>query len=264
MRSTSSTSSSPAWSPATCQGLPPEPYPFEIDSDLASRGRDIFDANCAACHHPGNTQRYALGTDINRFEQFNEFTWEATRQALRAGCPEDAEVQTFDGESPQKPCDFTDGDGNDDVLQNTPAAEGNRRGYGATALYGLYTSSPYLHNGSVLTVLEVLAPSQRREVYVRGSLRYDSDRVGFFDAADAGVDGRIIDAWSPDLSEDELIERFAFDTRLDGLSNGGHDRDLEVAGALRRLDWNDEVDEATGLPYEGSDLEALLEFLKTL
>lgn len=62
------------------------------------------------------------------------------------------------------------------------------------------------------------------------------------------------------------MERFEYDTSLDGLSNLGHGADVEVRGELRRLDWDDDVEVVDGGPRArpGSDLEALLEYLKTL
>jgi cytochrome c peroxidase len=245
------------------QALPPEPYPFAVDTELARRGRDLFDEHCVTCHYPGNRERYGqIATGMNRFNQFNAFTWKATRLALRAACPRESHVESF-GEGPANPSDFQD----NEILTDTPGATGADRGYAATALYGLWTSSPYLHNGSILTLLEVLAPRHRRATYVRGTLAYDTGRVGLLDAAVAGIDPRVRDAWQPELSEDQLQERFKFDSSLDGLSNVGHDSDLTIGGKKRKLDWGSDVYVDKGgkpLALPGSDLAALLEYLKTL
>jgi hypothetical protein len=88
------------------RALPPEPYPFAVDSELARRGRDLFDEHCVTCHYPGNRERHGqIATDMNRFNQFNAFTWKATRLALRAACPRESHVESF-GEGPPDPCDF--------------------------------------------------------------------------------------------------------------------------------------------------------------
>jgi hypothetical protein len=61
------------------------------------------------------------------------------------------------------------------------------------------------------------------------------------DASVAGIDPRVRDAWQPELSEDQLQERFEFDSSLDGLSNAGHDSDLTIGGKKRKLDWESDV-----------------------
>jgi hypothetical protein len=77
--------------------------------------------------------------------------------------------------------------------------------YKARPLTGIWATAPYLHNGSVPNLYQLLLPPSKRdpEFYV-GSKEFDPENVGF------------VTARSADNS-------FRFDTRLDGNSNVGHD-----------------------------------------
>jgi hypothetical protein len=73
----------------------------------------------------------------------------------------------------------------------------------ASPLPGIWSSGPYLHNGSVATVYELLSPvQQRRSVFWTGGRELDRKRLGF-------------------VSED-APGRFRFDTSLPGNQRTGH------------------------------------------
>lgn len=73
----------------------------------------------------------------------------------------------------------------------------------ASPLPGIWTSGPYLHNGSVATVYELLSPvEERRAVFWTGGRELDRKRLGF-------------------VSED-APGRFRFDTSLPGNQRTGH------------------------------------------
>jgi hypothetical protein len=73
--------------------------------------------------------------------------------------------------------------------------------YFAASLGGVWARSPYLHNGSVRTLQELLTPPpQRAKTFHRGSQRFDPAQMGFTD------DGA-----------------YLFDTRTPGNANSGHD-----------------------------------------
>jgi hypothetical protein len=48
-------------------------------------------------------------------------------------------------------------------------AEGTH-GYKADMLYGIWAQAPYLHNGSVRTIGQVICPSTRPARFLRGNL----------------------------------------------------------------------------------------------
>jgi hypothetical protein len=77
--------------------------------------------------------------------------------------------------------------------------------YGARTLRGVWATAPYLHNGSVPTLRDLLtAPEQRPKKFVLDHSRYDAERVGFALLPQA-----------TDVSPE-------FDTSKSGNGNGGH------------------------------------------
>ncbi len=99
--------------------------------------------------------------------------------------------------------------------------------YKARPLEGIWATSPYLHNGSVPTLMDLLkAPADRPKTFTIGSRAFDPKAVGY-DASPTAPGGR-----------------FTFDTSLTGNSNKGH---------------------VYGVDHLTSDQRAeLLEYLKTL
>lgn len=99
--------------------------------------------------------------------------------------------------------------------------------YKARPLNGIWATGPFLHNGSVPTLYDLLLPAARRPArFFVGTREYDPAKVGY--VSDPGAPGN----------------GFLFDTRVAGNSNQGHDF---------------RVGELTD-----SDRLALLEYLKSL
>ncbi|WP_192360358.1 c-type cytochrome [Mesorhizobium mediterraneum] len=105
------------------------------------------------------------------------------------------------------------------------------RGYVNAPLDGMFLRAPYLHNGSVLTLAELINLKKRRDVFYRGDNTYDPVDVGFR---------------SPDAPD--ARNYFKFDAAVRGNSNKGHDYPWAYEDLRRNPD----------------DLAALLEYLKTL
>lgn len=78
------------------------------------------------------------------------------------------------------------------------------RYYKARPLSGIWASAPYLHNGSVPTLAEMLSPEKRRNQFAVGKVEFDPVNVGLSDEV---------------LAADQVSD---FDTRLPGNSNAGH------------------------------------------
>ena len=100
-------------------------------------------------------------------------------------------------------------------------------GYVAPALDGIWARAPYLHNGSVPVLKDLLTqPSDRPTQFYRGCDVYDQDKVGF-------------------ISTSESAKPFGFlvDTEVTGNGNHGH---------------------VFGTNLIGEDKNALIEYLKTL
>jgi hypothetical protein len=177
--------------------LRPPPYPYEIDRELAARGRELFESDavgCSRCHGvydgrggvewPGVHRD--VGTDRARLEVVN--------------------------------------DGFIEAFKASPiAAEGSlekSRGYAATPLTGVWANFPYLHNGSVPTLQHLLGPvSERPGIFeVMAARTFDRERVG----------QRLFTQPRDRASEAELFQRFGgnrdwFSIRRTGCTNAGHD-----------------------------------------
>lgn len=107
--------------------------------------------------------------------------------------------------------------------------------YKARPLNGIWATAPYLHNGSVPTLYDLLLPkSERPETFMVGSRVFDSDKVGFMSE---GYDG------------------FELDTNQTGNSNSGH----EYAAGKTAMPNGKPLDALTK-----DQRSELLEYLKTL
>jgi hypothetical protein len=107
-------------------------------------------------------------------------------------------------------------------------------GYQAVLLDGLWLRAPYLHNGSVPTLRDLLnPPNERPQTFHRGYDVFDPVNVGFKEPPPrpVGPNGRLEQPY------------FLFDTREKGNGNQGH---------------------AYGTQLSGAEKESLLEYLKTL
>ena len=80
-------------------------------------------------------------------------------------------------------------------------------GYANHPLDGIWLRSPYLHNGSIPTLRDLLEPPERRPaVFYRGYDVFDQAKVGFVSDVEQ-ADGRTF---------------FRYDTSVPGNGNGGH------------------------------------------
>ena len=183
-------------------------YPRPVDADLARAGRSLFRVKCAGCHGTyddaaGHTYpNKVVNLDVVRTDRlyadyiqqsgivdWYNSSWFATSH------PRSAFVPT--------------------------------RGYVAPPLDGVWATAPYLHNGSVPTLYELLNSAARPERWTRSGdpTDYDWQKVG----------------WNYD--PDPKRKKWTFDTAEPGYGNGGHT-------------FGDDLDE--------TDRWALIEYLKTL
>jgi mono/diheme cytochrome c family protein len=148
----------------------PPPYPLPIEDSLARRGGEFYKAYCADCHGRSGsdfTGAYvgevvpiaAIGTDPCRLDNYTR-ELAAAQNTLYAGYPEER-FRRFR----------------------------KTWGYANMPLDGLWLRGPYLHNGSVPTVRDLLEPSERRPaVFYRGYDVLDPERLGF--VSDVEQEGR--------------------------------------------------------------------------
>ncbi|MBI2921239.1 MAG: hypothetical protein HYY18_09175 [Planctomycetes bacterium] len=170
----------------------PPKYPWEIDGEAAKRGAERYQVSCARCHDgpEGDGRLFAVaevGTDPVRARMFAPKLAEGFNGFLRT-----VEAPGFDG-------------------SKEPAIRSTQK-YWAADLAGVWARAPYLHNGSVRTMGELLMPpALRAKTWRRGTRRYDAAGMGY---------------------EDE--GGYVFDTATPGNSNAGHDYGTGLPGEAKR------------------------------
>ncbi|MGY2226607.1 c-type cytochrome [Pseudomonas gingeri] len=184
-------------------GTKPPAWPFALDQARVAQGKPIWDNNCAGCHEFGKadtgqvtTRIDQLGTDPHRLDSFT------------VGL-----VQAFHGFK-KPPFDFN--------------AYRKTQSYSNTPTDGVWMRAPYLHNGSVPSLWDLLqTPDKRPVAFSTGSDVYDPVKVGFVTSG----------------QQVEAPGYFKYDTRLEGNHNSGHLYGTQLTDAEK---W------------------ALIEFMKTL
>ena len=186
-------------------GLEPPAYPFSIDAALAAKGAEIFEARCDRCHGENGARTFEvialddIGTDSNRIDV-------VTEEAV-------AELNSLSGAG-----------WHFEEFKKT-------NGYVTNLLDGIWLRAPYLHNGSVPTLRDLLSPPESRpKEFYRGNDVYDQKNVGFVST----------------VASEGSIEYSLYDTTRQGNGNGGH------FGPEYGTDLSDD------------EIDALLEYMKTL
>jgi hypothetical protein len=189
----------------------PPAYPYAIDETLAQRGAPIYHEYCARCHGESGkiftgklvgqvTPIEEIGTDRHRLDSYTaEIT--ANQNLLYTAYPDERFRhfrKTF--------------------------------GYANQPLDGVWLRAPYLHNGSVPTLRDLLnGTKQRPEKFYRGYDVYDQVNVGFIS----------------NVPMEKNRKYFEFDTSKEGNGRLGHEgRDY-------------------GTELSANEKDALLEYLKT-
>ena len=191
--------------------LAPPSYPFPIDQSLAEQGKPLYQKYCSTCHGASGSDFSGakvgtvepidiIGTDRRRLDNYTRAV--AVNQGMLYAGDERYRFKRFR----------------------------KTNGYANMPLDGIWLRAPYLHNGSVPNLRELLNPAkQRSKVFYRGNDLYDPDNLGFVTTV-ADENGR---------------NYFRFDTSVDGNSNQGHEG----------YDY--------GTTLAASQKQALLEYLKT-
>jgi len=183
--------------------LSPPTYPYAVDAALAAKGKDLFEVHCASCHTFNGSQVgkvdpiEKIKTDPYRLNSYT-YVFAANQYTLY----------------PDSKYRFTH-------FRKT-------NGYANQPLDGIWARAPYLHNGSVPTLRDLLEPPEDRpKVFYRGNDVYDQQKVGFVSNA-AEANG----------------QRFSkFDVSIPGNHNDGH---------------------LYGVRLAPKEKDALVEYMKTL
>jgi hypothetical protein len=238
--------------------LPPPPYAFgSVDLVRAREGKSLFKENCAACHTSRNQTIYtaaSLGVDPNR----TLVNSSVSRYGLAALVMEGCRIYGLNNKGqPGAEWCVPEGDWQqqlDEYFRDTPGrvAEG-RNGYKADVPHGIWAQAPYLHNGSVPTLGQLLCASTRPARFLRGSLYYDETLVGFEWA----------DRPSSRYGPNDTILIKEYDTTVPGRANTGHTYGADLCpdtGGLDPIKDRKTIAERIRQSRAG----ALLEYLKTL
>jgi mono/diheme cytochrome c family protein len=197
----------------------PVPLPTsDAHRKFVARGQQLFAQYCAGCHgmkdgsaaYDYDTNRFPrlgqiedlakIGTDPDRWESYTP-NFAAAQNTLYAGYP----------------WRFTH-------FRKTA-------GYADQPLDGIWARSPYLHNGSVPTLRDLLEPAAKRpKTWYRGSDLFDTAKVGYRS-----------DAYGYDPKD-----LFLYDTTVPGNSNKGHEGKIY------------------GTELSPDDKDAIVEYMKTL
>jgi hypothetical protein len=238
--------------------LPPPAYPFAVDGKKSARGMELFKANCAGCHKLNNDTVYSvesIGTDPNRSKVLNPDALALFVRYFVASVPVDYEITEANGTKVKLhdlPADSVI------IPRTTPQTQG----YVADSLVGLWARAPYTHNGAVPTLYHVLVPSERPAKFVRGSISYDTEKIGY--------------QWQVEKLDEYKkadVTAVAFDTTWDSSSRLGHDKNLiiDAAGKIVRGGWDGALqpgETKVRLDWSGAEnkdaLADLMEYLKTL
>ncbi|MDQ6764806.1 MAG: cytochrome c, partial [Verrucomicrobiota bacterium] len=210
----------------------PPAYPFAINQARAVQGGKLYAEYCASCH--GRSGRDFTGESVGAVVPIAEIGTD--RHRLDSYTNELATAQN-------------------NLYAGYPWRFSHFRktyGYANMPLDGVWARAPYLHNGSVPTLRDLLNPvAERPQVFYRGYDVFDQEKVGFIsDVARFNEDGTSKD----DPANEQHFFRYETQPRADGTTprernegnlNTGHEG--EGYGTLLSADEKD----------------ALVEYLKT-
>lgn len=196
---------------------PPE-FPADIDLAKADEGKKIFQNNCSSCHgkYEGSSSRNKLVSYPNRMIPLDIIQTDS----VRAVAISERIFYLIDKIE----------------IGKYFSAKVNR-GYVAPILSGVWATAPYLHNGSVPTLYDMLHPKTRPVKFYVGGHQLDYRKVGIKGEMQNGIYQypKGYKAWSG---------YEIYDTTQPGMSNSGH------------------IDQYRNLNEKEKD--CIIEFLKTI
>jgi len=185
------------WMEDTLQKLRPPVWPEavlgKIDRTLAASGRGLFETHCAGCHgiHVAQDRNPAewvvtsipvekIGTNPNAATNFKTHTYSGAKLGRGELVAADALSLVTEAVKNNRYA----------ALNLTPAQIAAADGFGrknevrdnlvykARPLVGIWATPPYLHNGAVPTLFDLLSPT-RPASFTIGSREYDPVHVGY-------------------------------------------------------------------------------------
>jgi cytochrome c5 len=183
--------------------LPPPEYPFAIDTALAAQGAPIYAAQCVSCHADGRFRDGVVpaGSRVGKVEPIDQIGTDPYRLNSYTEAFAANQYMLF----PDSPYRFT-------RFRKT-------YGYANHPLDGIWARAPYLHNGSIPTLRDLLDPPERRPTtFYRGYDVFDQEKVGFIG----------------NVPSENGREFSRYDTAVPGNGNGGHLYGTTLSDAEKR------------------------------
>lgn len=206
----------------------PVVYAGELDSQKMELGKQLYNQHCLECHtyvDPADKKRKlrAVLTPVNEVGTDSLMSDNFSNRNVNSGILEGKKLMVLAGEkipAQTSALDLVTHTAAGALINqpwqtlkaiikefnsNYPAPEKTSTPvYKARPINGIWASAPYLHNGSVPTIYDLLLPAQQRPVsFYVGNIELDLEKVGY--VSDEGADTTL------------------FDTRLRGNSNSGHE-----------------------------------------
>lgn len=200
--------------------LPPPEYPFPLDGRRAQEGAEIYRQYCYECHDFEGARvgtvvpLEEIGTDRHRLDSYTQTLLEAQKDYTAGYFWSFTHFRTTNG-------------------------------YANHPLDGLWARAPYLHNGSVPNLWQLLKPEEERpEVFTIGGDVYDPENLGFEHQVLVG--SRADGYFHPD-GRPYTGTAFVLDTKLLGNGNQGHSgprygtelSDQEKRALIEYFKWQD-------------------------
>lgn len=182
--------------------LLPPPYPFNVNKRRAEMGKTLFQNNCIRCH--GDHDRDNLGYPI--YTAPKVIPWAKVKTDKK-------KIDSIDDEF----IDLVESGSLRDLLSFNK--ENIRKGYFAPKLWGIWARFPYLHNGSIPNLYQIMMkPEKRDEVF---SMQ-DAGEAHRFDKVFAGLTLIPTREKARALKKAKQGDRNLYYVKRHGQSNSGH------------------------------------------
>ena len=186
-------------------------YPGSINYDQAMRGQKIYQNKCASCHG-----EYSEGLSPILVSYPNMITPQSDMQT------DSSRLDVID----QKLVDKVNLSNMGEFLTAS-----KKDGYYPQILTSVWLSAPYLHNGSVTSLWELMNPEERSDKFLIGGHRLDYKKVGI-DLPKINENG--ISSYADDYKPWSTPE--LYDTTEPGKSNTGHIKPFDQMSTQEKWD----------------------------